>query len=61
MLTFSNHLLHMPRNAFQEDLLQDFPRNLSEAVPPVVSQIILLVFSEDGCNVCPSSVVRDLL
>lgn len=51
MLSFSSHLLHMPRNAFQEDLLQVFPRNLSEAVPPVVSQITLLAFSEDGCNI----------
>lgn len=61
MLTLSSHLLHMPRNLFQEDLLQDFPRNLNEAVPPIVSQIILLSFSEDGCNICLSSVVRDLL
>lgn len=61
MLTFSSHFLHMARNVLQKDLLQDFPRNLSEAVPPVVSQIILLSFSEGGCNICLSSVVRDLL
>lgn len=61
MLTFSSHFLHMARNVLQKDLLQDFPRNLSEAVPPVVSQIILLAFCEGGCNICLSSVVRDLL
>jgi len=34
----------MPRNAFQEDSAHDFSRDRSEAVPLVVSQVVLSPF-----------------
>lgn len=51
----------MLRNVFQDDLLLDFTSYLNESGPPVVSQIFLLDFSEDGCKLVLFLVVKDLL
>lgn len=61
MMTVSGHLLHVPRNVFQKDLLQDFPSYLNESGHPVVSQILLLDFSEDVCKLVFFPVVKELL
>lgn len=61
MLTVSGHLLHVLRNVFQENLLQAFPSYLNKSGPPVVSQILLLDISEDGCKFVFFFVVKDLL
>lgn len=61
MLTLSGHLLHVFRNVFWEDSLQDITNYLNESGRPVVSQILPLDFSEDGCKFPFFSAVKDLL
>lgn len=60
-MTILIHLLfHVPMNSFPDDLLYDFPRAQREAIWPIVPQIPLPALYEDGCNICLSSVTRDL-
>jgi len=45
---------------FPKDLLPNLTRDQSKRDRAVVLWIVLLDFFEDGCNICVSSVVRDL-
>lgn len=62
---FPNHflVLHVHGNNFPKDLFRNFPRDGNEADCSVVSQTLLFVFSEYGCDcllVCVTRTSPDL-